>query len=231
MDDAGGVRMAQPVEQLANNFANLADFIGHLLLQVLRERFAVDQFHDDVGNFIVLAVIVNLHDTRMNEPADRLRLVAKALHDVLEIFLAHGGFGDCLDRHRPRNRLVEPAENAAHPAFAQDVPDVVLADFLGNRHRIRQAASATSAGGWHGSQMTNRVPVPTSDSTSMRPPCCCTILYEIDRPSPVPLPISFVEKKGSKILGNTSGAMPPPSSSTSTTTPSPSLRVVSMILP
>ena len=33
----------------------------------------------------------------------------------------------------------------------------------------------------------------------MKPPLCAMIPWTIDRPGPVPLPVSFVVKKGSKI--------------------------------
>jgi hypothetical protein len=42
--------------------------------------------------------------------------------------------------------------------------------------------------------------------------------YTVDRPRPVPLPTSLVEKNGSKILACTSGVMPVPVSSTSIST-------------
>ena len=45
--------------------ADLAYLVAHFLLQVLRERFAVDELHDDVSDFIVFAIIVNLHDARV----------------------------------------------------------------------------------------------------------------------------------------------------------------------
>src|SRR5258706_7575621 len=157
--------------------------------------------------------------------------MAKALHDVLQVRFADQRLRNRLDRDRARNRLIETPVDAAHATFTEDVLDIVFADFLRNRHCVCQAASAASAGGLRGSHTVKRVPRPTVESTSMRPPCCCTILYEIDRPSPVPLPISLVEKNGSKILGSTSGAMPPPLSATSTATPSPSLQVVSVIEP
>lgn len=54
------------------------------------------------------------------------------------------------------------------------------------------------------------VPSSTLDSTSMRPPCLVTVLYDSDRPSPVPLPTGLVVKKGSKMRFRFSGGMPLP---------------------
>ena len=51
--------------------------------------------------------------------------------------------------------------------------------------------------------------------TSTVPPLCLTIPNTVERPSPVPLPISFVVKNGSKIFSMISGGMPSPVSSTS----------------
>ena len=52
----------------------------------------------------------------------------------------------------------------------------------------------------------------------MKPPVCLTMPYTVERPSPVPLPTSLVEKNGSKILSMMSGGMPVPVSATSTST-------------
>ena len=85
MDHASRVRVAEAVEQLADDLADFADFVADFLLQMLRQRFAVDELHHDVGDRVVLAVVVNLHDARMHQAADRLRFVAEALHDVLQV--------------------------------------------------------------------------------------------------------------------------------------------------
>ncbi len=83
MDNACRMRVAESVEQLADDLADFAHFVADFLLQVLGERLAVDELHHDVRDFLVFAEVVNLDDMRMHEPADRLRLVAEALHDVL----------------------------------------------------------------------------------------------------------------------------------------------------
>ncbi|GBE34454.1 hypothetical protein BMS3Bbin06_00979 [bacterium BMS3Bbin06] len=44
----------------------------------------------------------------------------------------------------------------------------------------------------------------------MKPPCCFTIPYTVGSPSPVPLPTSFVVKKGSKTRDFTSSSIPSP---------------------
>ena len=49
--------------------------------------------------------------------------------------------------------------------------------------------------------------------TDMLPPCCSTILLQIDKPRPVPT--DFVVNNGSKIFGISESLIPGPSSSIS----------------
>ena len=52
-----------------------------------------------------------------------------------------------------------------------------------------------------GSVITNVAPSPSVLSTVSVPPWpCVTMSYESDRPSPVPVPVGFVVKNGSKIF-------------------------------
>ncbi len=52
------------------------------------------------------------------------------------------------------------------------------------------------------------VPTPTVLTTSMVPPWRARISLQMKRPRPVPLPASFVVKKGSKIRARSSAGMP-----------------------
>ena len=72
-----------------------------------------------------------------------------------------------------------------------------------------------------GRKTRNVVPTSNSLATSMNPPCVLTIPNAVESPNPVPLPISLVVKKGSKILLMISGEMPCPVSATVTTTCGP----------
>src|SRR3569623_1574005 len=81
-----------------------------------------------------------------------------------------------------------------------------------------QAEAAGAGAEWVGQcgkQTRNRVPLPTALLTLIWPPCLATMLYEIERPSPVPCPTGLVVKKGSNILARCSGAIPLPVSSIS----------------
>src|SRR4029077_3170074 len=70
-------------------------------------------------------------------------------------------------------------------------------------------------------------PLPTSDSTVMRPPCSSTILREIDSPRPVPpfLRVLVLSTcwNSSKILAWSAAAMPGPVSTTDSSKRSPTL--------
>ena len=62
----------------------------------------------------------------------------------------------------------------------------------------------------HGSMTRKVVPAPSADSTSIRPPACCTMPKTVARPRPVPLSGPFVVKNGSKSRAFTSSVMPVP---------------------
>ena len=63
------------------------------------------------------------------------------------------------------------------------------------------------------------------------PPIAVTMLWQMDSPSPMPAPIVFVVKKGSKRRESTSGRIPGPLSRTSTTAhPLASVYVATSIL-
>ncbi len=77
------------------------------------------------------------------------------------------------------------------------------------------AASWTGAGGSAegraGGRRTLKMdPLPGAESTWISPPRPLTMPWQIESPSPVPTPTGFVVKKGSKMRGSTSGAMPLP---------------------
>ena len=55
----------------------------------------------------------------------------------------------------------------------------------------------------------------------MLPPLCLTIPYTVARPNPVPLPFSFVVKKGSKMCAKVSASIPTPVSLTASITCGP----------
>ena len=68
-----------------------------------------------------------------------------------------------------------------------------------------------------------REPFPSSLVTPMSPPSSITMRREMLSPRPVPWPVGFVVKNGSKIRGSTSAGIPEPVSAISTQTNWPSL--------
>src|SRR5213594_3355246 len=78
-----------------------------------------------------------------------------------------------------------------------------------------RADKSTCTAAADGSSSRKRAPRSAGTSAS-DPPCACAIPMPTERPSPVPSPIGFVVKKGSKIRPATSSGMPGPSSETST---------------
>src|SRR5262245_60016636 len=74
------------------------------------------------------------------------------------------------------------------------------------------ARHASTISGTAGNVKMNVVPSPGRDCTSRLPWWSRTMPYEMDRPRPVPS--DLVVKKGSKILGSTSGGIPGPVSRT-----------------
>src|SRR5437762_1655161 len=59
-----------------------------------------------------------------------------------------------------------------------------------------------------GKWMVKEVPRPGSLLQSIHPRCCLTMPKTMDNPRPVPLPCSFVVKKGSKMEDLISGGIP-----------------------
>src|SRR5258708_9764344 len=61
-------------------------------------------------------------------------------------------------------------------------------------------------------------------SNQSRPPCACTMVWQIERP--MPIPSGLVVKKGAKTFSESSAAMPAPKSRTLTRSPAPSRETV-----
>lgn len=70
------------------------------------------------------------------------------------------------------------------------------------------SAATKIAAEWstRGRYILNDVPRPGEVPTSMRPPLSLTMLAQVASPSPVPFPVSFVVKNGSKMHSLISGS-------------------------
>ena len=104
---------------------------------------------------------------------------------------------------RPQRRLVLAQQHGLRAPGARRPPAPPAP-------RSGEGASSGAAG----RNTRNVEPRPSVDSTAIRPPACVTVPCTDARPSPVPSPISFVVKNGSKMFSSSSGAMPVPVSAT-----------------
>ncbi|MCY1011609.1 hypothetical protein OV079_39810 [Nannocystis pusilla] len=80
------------------------------------QRVAVDVLHGDVDPFVVLADLVHLHDVRMRQPRQRLRLADHAGPDLAIVEVPPR---QDLDRHLSRQRGVVSGIDDPHAALAQ----------------------------------------------------------------------------------------------------------------
>ena len=138
MDHTCRMRVGKRIEQLADDFADLAKIVADFLFQMLRQRLAVDELHDDVRELVVLAVVVDLHDVRMHEASGGPRFMPEAQHHMRMQRGVRAGrrLRNRLDRDRARNGGIEAAVNAPHGALAEHALDCVLADFFRVRHGV-----------------------------------------------------------------------------------------------
>src|SRR5262245_65455616 len=90
-------------------------------------------------------------------------------------------------------RIVQDSNNSQDPE--QSCKSCLLSS---SRNGVSDEPSASSPLR-AGKLKRKRVPCPGSLSTSIWPPCSCITWMTTSRPSPSPLPLSFVEYSGSKI--------------------------------
>ena len=101
-------------------------------------------------------------------------------------------------RQFPQIRLIFRQQNRLRPPATVSLPSAPAASWL----RLPPPASKCEMP-YH---------VPTSLSTWILPPLCFTIPYTVDNPSPVPFPIGFVVKNGSKMWESVPPSIPCPES-------------------
>ncbi len=125
MDNALGVRRSQP----AGNLFRVIDGLYHRKLaafQATAERFALEQFGDEIG-FVPIAAanVVNRQDVGMIERAGGLRFDVKAPQQLV---ISYERRQHQLDRDIPIQPRVTGAENCAHAAGTDEPGDLVRAD-------------------------------------------------------------------------------------------------------
>jgi hypothetical protein len=161
--DAARVRVVERLQDFADQLRQRLERRLVTLVDVLAQRLGLDHLHRHPGRVGVLAVLVHRGDVGVVELAADLRLALQPL-DVAGLGerLGHG-----LHCHLAADvGVVRAVDDAGSP-----LPDLahhhVLADL---RHQAAIAAWAIT-----GSTTVNRVPTPGRESTSITPPCACTI--------------------------------------------------------
>jgi hypothetical protein len=186
--EALGVRGLQRLEDLARDLPDLAQVVPLAGLEDRGERLALGHLGDDADRLLVLEHIDEGDDRRVAHARER------GFAKRGEAFRRELGRRN--DLHRDDPVAVAAAVDGADGALADQRPDLVGPDALGGvlAHAVTSSSAsvASSVGGSIGSVTVILVPSPGVERTSMRPPCCVTILYAIESPSPVPLPGSFV---------------------------------------
>ena len=118
---------------------------------------------------------------------------------------------------RPKRTLLEVLERPRNRMLIFSMIGVVsmsLGRLISGNDDLTSSGTFGTALRTAGKNMRTVVPWPGSDETVAVPPDCRAKPYTIDRPRPVPLPSSFVVKKGSITRVMISGAMPLPVSVT-----------------
>ena len=135
MDDATGVRELERLQQLRRDGDELAEFEPRLAIQVFAEPGAVDVFHRDERDFVVLAVFIDADDVRMMKPARRACLVLEPPHELLGQIRIHQVLAHRLDRDDALDVRIEGFVDDTHCALAEDALDFVFAESERFSHR------------------------------------------------------------------------------------------------
>ena len=126
MDDAAHVRVVERVGDLAHDPAYFVDRLARLVGEERGEIPPRHEGHDEIGDPLALADVVNRHDVRMRELRRGLRLTREAPADGWIVGQLGGQY---LDRDDPVEAEVARAVDDGHPA-ASDLPleRVLLSD-------------------------------------------------------------------------------------------------------
>ena len=118
MDDAGVVREVERVEQLAHDAHRFLDVEAFVRVEKVLQLLATDEFHDEVGDVAFLGEVVHLHDVRVVEPRDRLRLAREPHRVILGGVRVEVALEDGLDRDPAIQLRVDALVHDAHRALA-----------------------------------------------------------------------------------------------------------------
>ncbi len=111
-------------------------------LQRIGERFAFEQLHDQEGDAVLIADVVERADGGVIQPRDRARLTC----ETIEMYLFEPpGCGQNLDRHQPVEPRIPGSKDLTHPSGADAGHDFVGAD---SRAHAQGHVAAIVMPGW-----------------------------------------------------------------------------------
>ena len=127
VDDAGVVREVERVAQLGHDAHGFLQVEALVRVEEGLEFLALDELHDEVGDFAFLAEVVHLDDVRVVQPRDRLGLAHEPHRVILGRVLVEVALQDRLDRHAPAQARIDALVDDAHGALTERALDVVAA--------------------------------------------------------------------------------------------------------
>ena len=129
VNDAGLVRVTQPIQHLDDDRDLLRDRQRRALAQPPQQVLPLEQLHHDVGRAVgVIAEIEDRDDAGVAQARDRARLAFEALL----LFGVAGRLGEHdLERDVALEHRVEGLVDGPHAAASERLEDLVLADALG----------------------------------------------------------------------------------------------------
>ena len=122
VDDALAVRMLQSFCNLNGEIQNLGRLENAFFLQILLERYAFNELHDDIFDIVAVAYVIHRNDIRMRKHRDGLRLGTKttAKLGVRGSFVAH-----YLDRVISVKSVAQSLVHIRHAARAYELDDLI----------------------------------------------------------------------------------------------------------
>jgi hypothetical protein len=130
MDDAGVVREVERVEQLAHDAHRFLDVEALVGIEEVLQLLAADELHHQVGDVAFLGEVVNLHDVRVVEPRDGLRLAREPHRIILGGVRVEVALEDGLDRDAAVQLRIDALVDDAHRALTERALDVVAPEGL-----------------------------------------------------------------------------------------------------
>ena len=122
MDNAAAVGVLERLGDLHGEMQRLAPVEAALLLQILLERDALDQLHDDIVHVAGAGHVVNADDIRVRQHGDGLRLRMEA---AAELLIARELILEDLHGDQAVQTVIQCFIYNCHPACPDDLEDLI----------------------------------------------------------------------------------------------------------